>query len=87
VGRASVANPALFLCHVCSVQSWAVGRSVVFVQNAHLFRRNFLLSSATFFSILAPLPQLLGRFENPEILAARLDLPQLFFFRMSLPQL
>jgi hypothetical protein len=39
----------------------------------------FFFSAASFFSFFMLLPQVLGLFGNPKIVAAQVDLPQLFF--------
>jgi hypothetical protein len=66
-----------FLLH--RAWKWMYGNTFILPQLFFVIRN--------FFSILMPLPQLLGLFENPEILVAHVDLPQLFFFRVLLPQL
>jgi hypothetical protein len=38
-----------------------------------------IYSAASFFSFLMLLPQVLGLFGNPKIVAAQVDLPQLFY--------
>jgi hypothetical protein len=45
----------------------------------------FFFSAASFFSFFMLLPQVLGLFGNPKIVAAQVDLPQLFFH--GVPQL
>jgi hypothetical protein len=49
----------------------------------HIYSAATFLSSATFFLDFDAFAATFRFFENPEILAAHLDLPQLFFFQVS----